>query len=355
MPPLPASEPPPLTLQALRPAQARFCLGVRRFMEKELGLCLAGTRILAGFSGGADSTALLLTLHYLASSMGFTLFAAHLDHRLRPSSAAEAAACRGFCQNLSITLHCASKDIRHLARESGTGLEESARAGRYAFYAEAAALLRCDWIAVGHNANDLAEDILMRLIRGAGWPGLSGMTARDDRRTLLRPLLLTPRAAIEDFLGALGLGWIEDESNTDDAYLRNRVRKRILPLLHEENPAFLEGMADLWRLGRFDAEYFASILPDPEPAPCADASAPMPAAQGRKLYLSTTRLEALPKALRLRLYKKTLNALGPGQALMPGLLALDASWSAGNKTEHRFPGGKTAFIQATGILWLRKT
>jgi tRNA(Ile)-lysidine synthase len=338
----------PATLQELSPAQARFCLSLSRFAVKELGLVLAGRRILAGFSGGADSTALLLALRYLSPAMGFTLFAAHLDHMLRPSSAQEAELCGIFCAGLGIACHCEKRDIRKGGQKEKTGVEESARRERYAFYAETAEKLACDWIAVGHTANDLAEDILMRLIRGAGWPALSGMAAVDISRKLLRPLLLTPRSAIENFLATLGLVWITDESNADEKHFRNRVRKHLLPLIQRENPAFLESAAGLWRLGRIDAEYFAAVTGD---APAKDT--PLPC--GRNAFLPHKTLAALPKALRLRLYKKTLARLGQGQALLTGLLALDDSWTKRNGTrEHRFPGGKTALVNSEGILWSRR-
>jgi tRNA(Ile)-lysidine synthase len=349
----------PATLQALPPAQARFCLAVSRFLVKELGLVLTGTRLLAGFSGGPDSTALLLALHYLAPKLDCTLFAAHLDHSLRPSSAQEAELCRSFCQGLGISFRCGRRDVRTIGKKAGTGLEESARAERYAFYAEAAETFACDWIVVGHTADDLAEDILMRLIRGAGWPALAGMAAVDRERRLLRPLLLTPKSAIERFLSSLGLAWIIDESNTDEKHFRNRVRKRLLPLILQENPAFLENAAGLWRLGRSDGEYFSAVS-DARPSAATSftpASAIISEArpQGCDAYLSEATLSALPKALRLRLYKKILAGLGPGQALLAGLLALDDTWAARKGgAEHYFPGGKKAVIRGRGIAWSRR-
>lgn len=398
-PPLPDS------LQTLTPAQARFCLGMARFLRQELRVPLAGERLLVGFSGGADSLALLLGLHYLAPGLGFSLHAAHLDHALRPSSAEEAVWCKALCARLGIACHCEQRPVRS-GGGTNSGLEDAARTLRYAFFADTAQRFACTWTAVAHTANDLAEDILMRLIRGTGWPALSGMAAVDASRRLLRPLLTHARATVEAFLLPFGLNWVEDESNTDAAYLRNRVRLRLLPLLLEENPSFLDAATGLWRLGRIDAEYFDAQLeaaalrtlpagaspPDadlpagtpapaakppapaaahpapaaPPPAPAAEtpsggalpaadpglsAKNPPPAAD---LWLPARLLATLPKALRLRLYKKTLALLGPGQALLSGLLALDASWQAGRgRSTHRFPGKKTALVSAKGIRWQR--
>ena len=342
----------PPSLQKLTPAQARFCLDIQSFTEKELGVPLAGQRLLAGFSGGADSTALLLALHYLSQKAGFSLFAAHLDHQLRPSSGMEAARCGAFCDALGVRLITRRADPASL-RVRGHGIEEAAREARYAFYAETAALEQCDWVVTGHTANDLAEDILMRLIRGTGWPGLSGMEAQDGTRRLLRPLLLTSRSRIEAFLNGLGITWIEDESNTDPAYFRNRVRMRLLPLILEENPAFLDKAAGLWRLGRLDTRWIDSMLPDLSSNEEQQRSSPREHVFPQPpSFLPREQLEGMPKALRLRLYKKILAALGPGQARLDALLALDASFEVGGeKTEHQFPGGKLALVDKRGIRW----
>lgn len=355
----PRSSDPPARLQDLDAAQARFCLKAARFLHKELHLNLSGTHLVAGFSGGADSTALLLSLAYLAPKLGCTLSAAHLDHGLRPSSGREATLCRELCTALGIICHSGKASVPALAESSGCGTEESARNARYAFFTDVLRQTGGDWIVTGHTANDLAEDILMRLIRGAGWPGLSGMSALDPERRLLRPLLLTSREQIEGFLNSLGTGWLSDESNADQSCFRNRVRTHLLPFLMEENPAFLHTAANLWRLGRIDKTFFEQLLPE---LPEADKTARQPATRGsekslpatetRELVLSKDVLNALPQALRLRLYKKILDALGPGQARIAGLLALDAAWSRrGNPTEHHFPGAKIALVSGKGIVW----
>lgn len=343
-------------------------------MERELGLDLAGQSLLVACSGGADSSALLLCLHYLAPRVGFQICAAHLDHGLRPSSAAEAAACLKLCARLQIKALSERREVAAFAKERGLGLEEAARQCRYDFLREAAASLGCGLVATGHSLNDLAEDQLMRLIRGTGWPGLAGMRALDMERGLVRPLLLSSRKEAEAFLKALGLGWIEDESNKDQNFFRNRVRSRLLPLIIEENPAFLERAAGLWRLGRIDQGWFESALC--EALAKRDASAEDDGDAGNEggaengvrksascgadnddgeegvRFLPAGKLRALPPALRLRLYKKTLDDLGPGQARLEGLLALEAAFKAkGKPTRHQFPGDKEALVDPGGISW----
>ena len=335
----------PASLQALTPAQARFCLAAARFLKQDLDLDLRGNSLLIGFSGGADSLALLLVLHYLTPSLHLRLAAAHLDHGLRPSSAQEADFCRAFCRRLGIACLSEQRDIAGQRRRNKTGIEEEGRAARYGFFARTAARIGSDWIVTGHQNDDLAEDLLMRLIRGAGWPALSGMPAVDRERRLLRPFLLTPRKDIENFLASLGLTWLRDESNEDRAYLRNRVRMDLIPLILRENPAFLTNVAGLWKLGRIDEDHFDALLPslDPDadaaPAPERDAdAAPATAPEADiaaapeavpAIVMRREQLEDLPKALRLRFYKKTLSRLGPGQPLLSVLLAVDRAWLAG--------------------------
>ncbi|MDR1945689.1 MAG: tRNA lysidine(34) synthetase TilS [Desulfovibrio sp.] len=351
----------PADLKDMPARGAHFCLNILRFMEKKLGLRLRGTKVLLAFSGGADSSALLLALHCLGRKAGFTLAAAHLDHMLRPSSASEADYCRRFCAQAGVECLVGRRDVGKLSPRSA-GLEEKARAARYVFLAEKAEESGADFVALGHNNNDLAEDILMRLIRGAGWPGLAGMKAFDAGRSpepsaeesaacfgdaerhsfaLVRPLLYTPRADIEDFLKCSGIGCLHDESNADRHFFRNRVRLDIVPLLSAENPAFLRAVRALHMQGEVDREYFAAFAAD-----FALASG------SGKIFIERERLAALPKALRLRLYKKILDELGPGQVRFFSLSALDDPLPAGRgQAKHLFPGGKSALVGHKGILF----
>ncbi len=318
-------------LQDLPPAQARLCLKVRAV--------LAGTlegpgphSLHIGLSGGTDSTALLLILHALAPSCGLHLQAAHLDHALRPESAAEAEHCATLCAGLGVPMLSRRVDVAAHAAAHGLGTEEAARACRYAWFEEARRHTGAAYTLTAHQGDDLAEDILMRLIRGAGWPALGGMSGRDDERRILRPLLYIPRADLELFLEACGVSPLSDPSNDDRRYLRNRVRHEILPLLLRENPAFLEQAVALHRSAAYDAEFFRHALPDP----------------ARDLHHAV--LRGLPKALRLRLYKSCLDALGPGQALADGLERLDDLYlrrQTGSVIQ--FPGGKTAGPSREGV------
>ena len=328
-------------LGELSPWAAHFCLGIEAFLKEQIPIPLAGQSVLAAFSGGLDSTALLHILRLLAPRLGFTLHAAHLDHGLRPESAAQAQTVVQLCQDLGLACAVRAVDVAALSRQGGQGLEETGRRVRYAFLEEVRSETGAATVVTAHQLDELAEDVLMRLLRGTGWPGLGGMLAWDPRRRLLRPLLLTPKEDLRRFLGELGQGWLEDSSNTDRAFLRNRVRLDLLPLFKRENPQFVQVTAELWRQARIDASFFEdmtakSIAPTQEP--------------GREHFLGNEALLALPQALRLRLYKRTVENLGPGQPLAQTLRGLDLAWSAKRVgSVFQFPGGKEAKVERLGI------
>lgn len=331
------------TLQDLPPKWARFCLGVRSFASQELGRPFSTAPCLVACSGGADSTALLVLTALLCRKDGGRVMAAHLDHGLREESRADAAFVRELCDFLHIPLVMERCNVAALAREAGTGLEEAGRNARYALLEQVREDAGAKLILLGHQLNDLAEDQLLRLTRGAGWPALGGMPGHDAARSLLRPLLLTPRDRLEAFLTACGTAWRVDQSNLGLEATRNRVRHELLPLLLRENPSYLDAAARLWRQARMDDSYWASgvdalrdALPGPDP-------------QGR-LLLPAQALDSAPAPLRLRLYKAVLDSLGPGQALSDSLFRLDELWrQAARGKRLRFPGDKEAVITKAGI------
>ena len=356
----------PFSLQALPPAKAHFCLGVERFLQHELGLNLHGKRIVLGYSGGPDSTALLLCLHALAPRLSLTLAAAHINHGIRAESTQEEKNCTTLCRSLGIPLLVHRANVPALAVSMKAGLEETARKVRYDFFASLQSSWPYDFLAVGHHLDDLAEDVFLRLLRGTGWPALGGMVAHDVRRALIRPFLLTPRANIEDFLHSLPVPLAHDASNATDCTLRNRIRHHIIPFFLMENPQFLQSIAGLSRLAQFDTAFFTrqiestvATAPHAEPLPDSspvrdDASAPenRPELYPVPCSLDKAKLKALPQSLRLRLYKQCLDSLGPGQALLSNLLDLDSCWlrNKGGSTI-QFPGGKTARIHKGNILF----
>ena len=335
---------PPRSLQELPPRLAHFCLGVERFIRQHTAcgadFPFGSGDLVAACSGGADSTALTIILNCLAKHCGVRVVVVHLDHCLRTESTEDAEFVRRLCEKLELELVCERLDVAALAVERGTGVEETGREARYALLERVRAGCGAHLVCTAHHLNDLAEDVLLRLARGAGWPGLGGLPCFDSGRRLLRPLLLTPKATLVDFLRDCGMSWRQDASNVLASAARNRMRNTVLPLLIRENPNYLESVARLWRQARTDEEYWDTRL--------AEAS---PERRGDGLFLARDRLESLHPAERLRLYKSLLDRLGAGQALSDALYQLDEAAMKHRDASIQFPGLKLAKVSSKGILF----
>lgn len=200
---------------------------------------LPGRVVLAACSGGPDSVTLAHCLGRLAGTMGFSLSLACFDHAIRPESAAEAALVGRLARDWDLPFATARA-------ETPPRGQEAARKLRHEFLERIRRRIGADLIALGHNADDQAETVLMRIIRGSGPDGLAAMPLTDGR--LIRPLLTVGRAEIYDYLRRRNLPFAEDPSNRSPKYLRSRIRGRILPDLARENPNIkpaLTGMAEL--------------------------------------------------------------------------------------------------------------
>ncbi len=325
-----------LKLQSMPPKQARLCLSVEYFLLEELQLDIKDKTIIVACSGGGDSMALVAILLALAPRNSLSLHVAHLDHGLRPESAMQATEIQQFCHAVGLPSTFHRVDVA--AETRGRGLEETARKIRYNFFYKVRQEQNAAFIATGHQINDLGEDVLMRLLRGSGWPQLGGMSAFVRQTGLIRPLLLTPREDLFELVNVLSLPIMEDSSNTDTRFLRNRIRHTLLPLFIQENPKFLRSIGSLWRLACQDREYFQlkeqetrTTLPD-------------------LTFLPRQELLLLHPTLRLRIFKSCLDALGPGQALASTLHKLDRVFSQGRVgVAIQFPGNKKAYISLSGI------
>ncbi len=225
-------------------------------------LLQAGSKVVAGVSGGADSVALLHTLWSLAPSMGLTLYAAHLNHGIRGASAdADEEFVRGLCEFYGVPLYRGHADVPSLARSHGQTLEQAGRDARYDFLEEARRYFHADVIAVAHHMDDQAETMLLHLTRGAGLAGLTGMKPRRGR--VIRPLLSLRRSEIEAYLLQEGLAFCTDETNLLRDGMRNRIRLDVLPYLAEYvNPAIVPALcATAELLARDEAYLCENALP----------------------------------------------------------------------------------------------
>ncbi|MBM3144419.1 MAG: tRNA lysidine(34) synthetase TilS [Chloroflexi bacterium] len=209
--------------------------------------------ILAGVSGGPDSLCLLDLLH----RHGFSVVVAHLDHGLRPESGAEARGMRLVAENLGLPFVLEACDVASLAKAQGLSLEEAARTVRYRFLFRQAGVYGAQAVAVGHNADDQVETVLMHFLRGAGLTGLEGMAAISlpnpwsDTIPLARPLLSVWREEILEYCQQRGLKPLFDSSNLDTGLFRNRLRQELIPALDEYIPGVRQR---LWRMADLLAE-----------------------------------------------------------------------------------------------------
>ena len=208
------------------------------------------TRGIVAVSGGADSVALLSALRGTGN-----LVVALLNHRLRGE---ESDADEGFVRELAERwkLPCRVLRIDMAAEAAGDNLEAFARTARYRWFGELALELGAGWIATGHHADDQAETVLHRLIRGTGLQGLRGIAPirRDGTVPVLRPMLSVPRSELLAHLAESGQPYRTDSSNVDPRFTRNRIRRELLPLLRTFNA---EVVAALGRTAAQAEEFFA--------------------------------------------------------------------------------------------------
>ena len=333
---------PHLTLQDLPPRWAHFCLDIAAFVHREVGKDLRGQFLFLGLSRGVDSTALLLWAHLLQPRLKTRVHALHVYHGLRPEADEEADSLHRLCCSLDIPLHKGHTAVGTYAARQQIGLEEAGRRLRYRFLLGSLRRRGGDLLLVGHHLNDLAEDMLMRQLRGVGWPALGGMLAWEASRSLLRPFLLTPKQRLQDFVQACGYTWLEDASNQDQSFTRNRIRHQILPRLLAENPGYLHQVASLWRQARIDADFWDMDLQ--ELVACEHMTS-----QG--ILLPARTLLSLHPAQRLRWYRSVLKRLGPGQVLAETLFQVDRAWR--NQTwrkRFQFPGDKEIMVSCKGLI-----
>ena len=192
-----------------------------------------GDRIVVGISGGPDSITLLHILNRLRKNINIQVYAAHLNHQLRGiNSQEDAFFVTRFCDEMGITCFVKSEDVSTYCKENGLSIEEGARKLRYEMFEEVRLKTKSNKIAVGHNLNDQAETVLMRILRGTGLQGLKGIEIKRDDG-VIRPLLEIKRDEIENYCKEHNLNPRIDESNLETIYTRNKIRLELIPYLSE--------------------------------------------------------------------------------------------------------------------------
>ena len=218
-------------------------------------LITKGERVVLGLSGGPDSICLLEILFSLKDEIGFTLEALHVNHMIRGIEADEDELfLKEYCQEKGVPLTSVKLDVSALSKENDKTEEEMGRDLRILELKK----LGADKIALAHNKNDQAETILMRIIRGTGVSGLCGMEIKRADG-VIRPLLRTPRAEIEEFVAEHNLPARQDKTNFEAEYTRNKIRLELLPKLLEFNPNIVDALDRLSASASDDEELLSAI------------------------------------------------------------------------------------------------
>lgn len=277
---------------------------------KAYDLIAPGDSVVCAVSGGADSIALLFGLYLLKDKLGFSLSAAHFNHHLRGAeSDSDEAFVRRFCDRYDIALTVGQGEIQPGAK----GLEAAARDARYRFLRSLPGK-----IATAHTADDNAETVLMHILRGTGLKGLGGIMPVNG--CVIRPLLSCTRQDVEAFLEEYCLRHIEDSSNAGDAFLRNRIRHHVMPLMQAENPSFARSASQMALRLRQDEAFLSSLLEPELPGVCV--------------------LRQLHPSLRLRYLERFLRQSGISEPEQSHLARVeDLVFTEKPSAKANFPGG----------------
>jgi len=291
-------------------------------------------RIVLAVSGGPDSIALLHGAASVAGVHGWRLHVGHLDHGLRRESVSDADFVAATASELALPCTVGRADVRALAAAEHRSMEDSGRRARYRFLSELAGEVGSGtWIATAHTADDQAETVLMRLVRGTGQRGLRGIPAR--RGHVIRPLLGQRRGRLREMVDALGLAYRLDATNADPAAAsRNRVRAELLPLLERLNPGMVDALTR-----------FANLAADDDTALDAMASAQL---AGRRGVDGTLDWHDPPqRGIGRRVMRLAIGEPAPDASRIEALLDA-AEGSRGNLTVE-LGGGRSAFVRGRRI------
>lgn len=230
---------------------------------KEQNLIKSGENIVIGFSGGPDSVMLLYALNELRKEFGYNLLTVHINHQLRGEDAVkDEEFSKDFSNSLGVRCICFHMDVNGYAKEHKISVEDAGRRIRYEKFNE---VLKREFqsgvIAVGHHKNDDAETILLNLIRGAGGAGLSGIS--DKNNNIVRPLIDITKAEIINFLNENNIPFVEDKTNFENDYLRNKIRNVLIPYVESEiNENFIDSLVRSSKILESNEEFLEDYADD---------------------------------------------------------------------------------------------
>lgn len=215
-----------------------------------------GDKIVLGLSGGPDSVCLLHILYRLKEKMNIEVYAAHLNHQIRGLEAQkDALYISQICEDLGITSFVKAINVPEYCKEQGVSLEEGARTLRYEMFEEIKQKTKSNKIAIGHNRNDQAETVLMRIMRGTGLQGLRGIEYIRDNK-IIRPILDIERSDIEAYCEKYELNPRIDKTNLESIYTRNKIRLELIPYMKDNfNPNVIESIVRMTNSLKSDSDY----------------------------------------------------------------------------------------------------
>lgn len=231
--------------------------------------------ILVGFSGGADSSALLLMLKVYCDKHGAPLYAAHLNHGIRGDEAdRDERFCKEFAEALGVKFFSVKLNVPEMAKQSGEGIENAARNARYDFFDEIMTENGISILATAHNADDNLETVIFNLSRGAGLYGLCGIPDSRPLKhgTVIRPILALEKREILKFCEAHGIDFVTDSTNLENDYTRNKIRNQIVPILKEINSGVIKNTSRATEALKEDSLCLQSITDSFVEANCKNGS-----------------------------------------------------------------------------------
>lgn len=289
---------------------------VKKFLKQKS--ILKGQKILVGFSGGPDSTALLYILNRLSKEMGFSVYAGYVNHNLRPEVevAAELELVKKHQEILDFDIlirQCGRDEIPNIIKRSGRSLEDVARQIRYDFFYQICEREKIDYIALGHTADDNIETLIMRFFQGSGIEGLLGMDdykaasgehiSGSDTGIVIRPLLGCSKTELLTYLREENIPYIVDSTNKQSNYLRNKVRNKLVPIIEDIFPGYKKSLCFLSEKNRRLFQYIYKGALDHI----------QPELKNNKIQLPFAEYDCLDEVLKIKFIYKVYDLLFAGE------------------------------------------
>jgi tRNA(Ile)-lysidine synthase len=314
------------------------------------GLIVPGEHVLVGFSGGPDSTFLLLILNKIARQIGFELSACYVNHNIRPRAAKkEIVFCSNFCQKRKIPFILVDADVPGFAQDMKISLEEAGREFRYLIFSDIARQNNCQKIAVGHHQDDIIETILFRLFRGTGPQGLDPIKPLSGN--IIRPLLEITRPEIEQYLGKNKINYLIDHSNLKSGFSRNYLRNRVIPLIEKKFGAkFRSSISNFTKIIAEQDDCLKKIAQE-------ELSKISSRTPGGKIVVDLNRLGAYDSALRKRMMKLAIESISgrKGAGSFDEISRLDTIISGKIKSADFGSGIRVSREKDVLIIWKKRS